>query len=162
LNPNKRYWYDVVGFNYRMTNLQAAVGTAQVDKLDRLVARRRQLAEWYNDAFRPLADRGLITRPPDMPWAKSVYWMYSILLEDGFGMSRDEMISALKDEEIETRPFFYPLHLMPPYRDQNSMRFPVAEELSQKGLNLPSGPKVGQEEVVRIVRAVASLCGIRI
>ena len=162
MNPNKRYWYDVVGFNYRMTNLQAAIGAAQVDKLDRLVARRRQLAEWYNDAFRGLAERGLITRPPEMPWAKSVYWMYSILLEDGSGMSRDEMISALKDKGIETRPLFYPLHLMPPYQGHSPKGFPIAEELSRKGLNLPSGPGVGQEEVAMIVNAVASLQGMRV
>jgi perosamine synthetase len=161
MNPNKRYWYDVVGFNYRMTNLQAAVGAAQVDKLDMLVARRRQLAEWYNDAFRGLAVRGLITRPPEMPWAKSVYWMYSILLEDGFGMTRDELIAALKDKGIETRPLFYPLHLMPPYQDQNSKRFPVAEDLSRRGLNLPSGFRIGEEEVNRIAGAIASFHEIR-
>ncbi len=162
MNPNKRYWYDVVGFNYRMTNLQAAVGTAQVDKLDRLVGRRRQMAQWYNDAMSPLAQRGLITRPPEMPWAKSAYWMYSILLEDGFGISRDEMINALKDKGIETRPLFYPLHLMPPYQGHDAMAFPVAEELSRKGLNLPSGPGVDEGEVARIVSAIASLRGIRV
>lgn len=161
MNPNRKYWYDVVGFNYRMTNLQAAVGAAQVDKLDRLVARRRQLAEWYNDAFRGLAERGVITRPPEMPWANSAYWMYSILLEDGFAMSRDELIGALEDKGIETRPLFYPLHLMPPYQDQNSNKFPVAEELSRRGLNLPSGFRIGEEEVNRIAGAITSFHGIR-
>ncbi len=162
MNPNRRYWYDVVGFNYRMTNLQAAVGAAQVDRLDWLVSRRRQLAGWYHDAFRGLAEKGLITRPPEMPWAKSAYWMYSILLEDAFGTARDDLIVALKDKGIETRPLFYPLHLMPPYQGGDNRSFPVAEELSRKGLNLPSGPRVDEAEVARIANAVASLRGIRV
>ncbi len=162
MNPDRRYWYDVVGFNYRMTNLQAAVGAAQVDRLDMLVDRRRQLAKWYDDAFGTLAGRGLITRPPQMPWASSVYWMYSILLEDAFGITRDQVIGALKERGIETRPLFYPLHLMPPYRGLDSRAFPVAEELSRKGLNLPSGPGVDEEEVARIAGAVASLRGIKV
>ncbi|MDM8000436.1 MAG: DegT/DnrJ/EryC1/StrS family aminotransferase [Dehalococcoidia bacterium] len=157
MNPNRRYWYDVVGFNYRMTNLQAAVGTAQVDRLDELVARRRRLAQSYAEGFGALADRGWITLPPEMPWARSVYWMYSILVEDGLGMRRDEVIDALKGCGIETRPLFYPLHAMPPYRDSASGGFPVAEELSRKGLNLPSGPGVSREEVDKIVESVASL-----
>ncbi len=157
MNPNRRYWYDVVGFNYRMTNLQAAVGAAQVGKLDGLIAKRRQLADWYKEAFRDLVDRGLITLPPEMPWAKSVYWMYSILIEDGFGTSRDELINSLRESGIETRPLFYPLHLMPPYQPQNSVRFPVAEELSRKGLNLPSGPRVSKEQVMEIAASVRSI-----
>lgn len=162
MNPGRRYWYDVVGFNYRMTNLQAAVGAAQVDRLDMLVAKRRRMAGWYDEAFHPLAERGLVTRPPQMPWAESAYWMYSVLLEDAFGMGRDEVIGALRGRGIETRPLFYPLHRMPPYQGLDARAFPVAEELSRKGLNLPSGPGVTEEEVDRIVSAVASLREIRV
>jgi len=156
MNPNRRYWYDVVGFNYRMTNLQAAVGTAQVDKLDMLIAKRRQLAKWYKDAFRDLANRGLISLPPEMPWAENVYWMYSILIEDGFGLSRDDLMEALKEKGVETRPVFYPLHLMPPYQSHKSNAFPVAEEIGRKGLNLPSGPNTTRDQVARIVDCIAS------
>jgi perosamine synthetase len=157
MNPNRRYWYDVVGFNYRMTNLQAAVGAAQVDKLDMLIARRRQLAAWYQEAFKDLVERGLVTLPPGMPWAKSVYWMYSILVEDRFGTSRDELINSLKERGIETRPLFYPLHLMPPYQRRNSRAFPVAEEVGRKGINLPSGPRVTKEQVIEITNSIRSI-----
>jgi len=156
MNPDKKYWYDVIGFNYRMTNLQAAVGTAQVDKLDRLIARRRQLASWYSHAFRDLAGRGLVTLPQEMPWAKSVHWMYSILLEDGFGLNRDKLISELREKGIESRPLFYPLHVMPPYQ-HFKRSFPVAEELSRRGLSLPSGPRLGEEEVAKIAKSISSL-----
>ena len=157
MNPNRRYWYDVVGFNYRMTNLQAAVGAAQVDKLDMLIARRRQLAAWYQEAFKDLVERGLVTLPPEMPWAKSVYWMYSILVEDRFGTSRDELINSLKERGIETRPLFYPLHLMPPYQRRNSRAFSVAEEVGRKGINLPSGPRVTKEQVIEITNSIRSI-----
>jgi perosamine synthetase len=157
MNPNRRYWYDVVGFNYRMTNLQAAVGAAQVKKLDMLIARRRQLAAWYQEAFRDLVEREMVTLPPDMPWAKSVYWMYSILVEDRFGAARDELINSLKERGIETRPLFYPLHLMPPYQHCDSGAFPVAEEVGRKGINLPSGPRVTREQVIEIVDSIRSV-----
>jgi perosamine synthetase len=103
----------------------------------------------------------MISLPPGMPWAQSVYWMYSILLEDGFGMSRDELIKTLKEKGVETRPLFYPLHLMPPYRRHSSSQFPVAEETSRKGLNLPSGPNVTRSQVTGIVDCIASSCGVR-
>jgi len=157
MNPNRRYWYDVVGFNYRMTNLQAAVGAAQVDKLDMLIGKRRQLASWYQEAFKDLVERGLVTLPPEMPWAKSVYWMYSILVEDRFGTSRDELINSLKERGIETRPLFYPLHLMPPYQRRNSRAFSVAEEVGRKGINLPSGPRVTKEQVIQITNSIRSI-----
>jgi perosamine synthetase len=156
MNPNKRYWYDVVGFNYRMTNLQAAVGTAQVDKLDMLIAKRRQLANWYSNAFRDLVESEVIKLPPEMPWARNIYWMYSILLEDSFGTSRDELVRGLEEKGIETRPLFYPLHLMPPYQGYNSSAFPVAEEIGRKGLNLPSGPNTTRKQVTQIVDCIAS------
>ncbi len=95
-SPVRRYWCDIVGFNYRMTNLQAAVGSAQVDKLDKLIATRRQILTWYNDAFRHCAELGVIGLPPEMPWAESVCWLYSILIDDGFGMTRDEIIEELR------------------------------------------------------------------
>ncbi len=156
MDPNRRYWYDIVGFNYRMTNLQAAVGTAQVDRLDNLIARRRQLAIWYTDAFRNLVESQVIRLPPEMPWANNIYWMYSILLEDTFGMSRDELIGGLKEKGIETRPLFYPLHLMPPYQGCSPSAFPIAEEIGHKGLNLPSGPNTTREQVAQIVDCIAS------
>ena len=155
-SPVRRYWCDVVGFNYRMTNLQAAVGSAQVDKLAKLVATRRQILTWYNDALRHCAELGVIRLPPQMPWADSVCWLYSILIEDSFGMTRDEIIEELRQRDIETRPFFYPLHVMPPYL-KRSPTFPVAEELARKGLSLPSSSKLGQGEVTKIVDCISAL-----
>lgn len=157
MNPNKRYWYDVVGFNYRMTNLQAAVGVAQLKKLDGFVMKKRQIARWYSEELKDLKEKELITLYPEMPWAKCVYWMYSILVEDNFDMSRDDLMKRLEKEGIDTRPFFYPLHMMPPHK--NNEKFSVAEEISRKGINLPSAvglTKKNLKEVVRTIKGITA------
>ena len=147
-NPTKHFWHDVIGFNYRMTNLQASVGVAQLNKLDEFIEKKRQIARWYSEELRDLEEKGLIKLHPEMPWAKCAYWMYSILVEDNFGMSRDDLMKKLEEKGIETRPFFYPMHVMPPYK--NEEKFHVAEEISRKGINLPSGVNL-EEEVIKHV-----------
>jgi perosamine synthetase len=154
MDPNKRYWYDVIGFNYRMTNLQAAVGVAQLNKLDEFVEKKMQIARWYENELKELAEEEMITLHPEMPWAKCVYWMYSILAEDKIGMSRDNLMRKLEEKGIDTRPFFYPVHVMPPYK--NNKKFPVAEEIAREGVNLPSGVNLTKENVERIVNEIRS------
>jgi perosamine synthetase len=130
MNPNRRYWYDVIGFNYRMTNLQAAIGVAQLKKLDEFVEKKREIARWYSEGLKDF--------------------------EDKFDMSRDDLMKRLEEKGIETRPFFYPMHVMPPY--ENNGKFHVAEEISRKGFNLPSGVNLTQtiiEEIVNITEEVA-------
>lgn len=146
MNPEKRYWYDVVGFNYRMTNLQAAVGVAQLKKLDRFITRKREIAKTYNSLLKSVKG---INLPPEMPWAKNVYWMYSVLVTEEFGIDRDSWIKELEGKGIETRPFFSPVHLMPHYNQGRT--FPIAEELSQKGINLPSSVKLTELEIKSII-----------
>ena len=155
MNPNKRYWYDVVGFNYRMTNMQAAVGVAQLEKLDEFVKKKRESAKRYSEGLKELEGNGLIKLHPEMKWAKCVYWMFCILVEDKLGMSRDDLIKILEEREIETRPFFYPMHVMPPHK--NNERFPVAEEISRKGINSPSGVTLTENEIEQIVESILIL-----
>ena len=152
MNPNKRYWYDVVGFNYRMTNMQAAVGVAQLEKLDEFVEKKREIAKWYSEGLKELEEKELIKLHPEMSWAKRVYWMFCILVEDKFGMSRDDLMKRLEENGIETRPFFYPMHVIPPYK--NEEKFPVAEEISRKGVNLPSGTTLTNESVFQVVKYI--------
>ena len=153
MNPNKRYWYDVMGFNYRMTNLQAAVGVAQTEKLDKFIEKKREIAKIYNSG---LKDIDGITLPPEMEWVKNVYWMYSILIETGFGTNRDQLIQLLGKKGIETRPFFYPVHIQPQYRKYGGA-FPIAEGLSKEGINLPSGVTLKKSGVKYIVDTIASI-----
>ncbi len=151
MNPNKRYWYDVIGFNYRMTNLQAAIGVAQVKKLNEFVEKKREIAKIYNSY---LKDTKGITLPPEMNWAKNVYWMYSVLIEKEFGMNREALMKKLEENGIETRPFFHPIHEMPPYK--NNETFLVSEKLSKEGINLPSHLKLKTESIKEITKIVKS------
>lgn len=148
MSPEKKYWHDEIGFNYRMTNMQAAVGVAQLSKLDEFIVKKRQIAQWYSQGLKSLEERRWIKLHPEMPWAKCVYWVYSILVKDEFPIGRDELMEKLRQREIDTRPLFYPIHEMPAYKDR--ARFPVAEELSRKGVSLPSSVNLTGADVKMI------------
>jgi len=146
MNPKRRYWHDIIGFNYRMTNLQAAIGLAQVEKLDTFIKKKREIAKTYNSLLRETKE---ITLPPEEKWAKNVYWMYSILVKN-----RDQLIEKLSREGIDSRPFFYPIHVQPPHRIRE--KIPVAEELSKKGINLPSFVTLKKEEIEKIADTITA------
>ncbi|MDR1992517.1 MAG: DegT/DnrJ/EryC1/StrS family aminotransferase [Nitrososphaerota archaeon] len=145
MSSNKRYWHDVIGFNYRMTNIQAAIGLAQLSKIDLFIEKKRQIARLYNKLLQGSA----LELPPEMSWAKNVYWMYSILVNSDGPLNREYVAKGLCDSGIDTRPFFYPLTVLPPYKE--TVAYPVAERLSCQGLNLPSGVKLSTENIVEIV-----------
>jgi perosamine synthetase len=147
MNPEKKYWHDVIGFNYRMTNLQAAIGVAQLQKLDQFIEKKRDIASYYQKMLADLGDDGQISLHPEMPWAKCVYWIYCILIEDKFNLKRDHLIDELKNRGIDTRPFFYPISIMKPYKKES---LPHAEELSRKGLSLPSSTKLDFADISMI------------
>lgn len=152
MSKERRYFHPVIGFNYRMTNLQAGVGVAQMGKIDKLVEEKREIAKLYNKL---LKDTPGLTLPPEEPWAKNTYWMYSLLVEKKFPVSRDELINLLKKKGIETRPFFIPINLMPPYKGYG--KFPIAESLSRKGINLPSSPTLKNSDVNYIAKSIKDI-----
>ena len=150
--PNRYYFHAEVGFNYRMTNLQAAVGCAQLEDFETILARKREITCQY--ATRLSGVRGL-SLPKQAAWAESVYWMYSVLVEPEFGRTRDDVMAALREQGIDTRPFFVPLNLLPVYPAQDAC--PVAEEVARKGINLPSGPTLTTAEIDQVCAALAGL-----
>jgi len=153
MNPDRRYWHDIVGFNYRMTNMQAAVGVAQLVKLDRFIERKRDIVKWYSAGLKDLVEKGVIKLHLEMPWAKCVSWMFSILIEDGSGTNRGELMRKLGEKGIDVRPLFYPIHTMPPYKSRQN--FPNAEALSKKGISLPSGVGLEEETVTWITKVIS-------
>jgi perosamine synthetase len=152
MTPADRYWHEEVGFNYRLTNLQAAVGVAQMERIEEFIARKRAIAAHYS---RRLAGLPGITLPVEQPGCTNVYWMFSILVSEPFPLSRDELIAQLRSRGIDSRPFFHPLDTLPPYR--TSAPKPVALALSRAGLNLPSSPKLQDEQVDRICDVLLAL-----
>ena len=149
INPkNPKFYYDVMGFNYRFTNLQAAVGVAQMKKIDSLFARRRWTASIYAKAF--VGANGIVPMP-EMPWAKSLFWFYSILVD---GKIRDKMIDKLGKAGIEARPFFVPIHKLPIYKSKERKRLPVAEDIGARGINLPSYPRLSESQIHHVAKTV--------
>jgi perosamine synthetase len=156
MNLEKRYWHEVVGFNYRMTNLQAALGVAQLEKISKFIKRKREIAKLYNSFLSGI--EGLVLHP-EMSWAKNVYWLYSILInEKEFGANRDHLMVKMAENGVETRRFFYPIHLMPPYKKYVSRYdFNIADELSARGINLPSSIKLTEENIKEIAQIIMGI-----
>ncbi len=147
LAANREYWHDVVGYNYRMTNICAAIGLAQLERADSIIKKKKQLAEWYNKHLinlpvQPQREAGNVFNS---------YWMYTILVEKA--EERDKLREHLKQNGIETRPAFFPVHTMPIYFDKN-IHLPVAEDLCSRGINLPSYPALTEEDVKYIVHKI--------
>jgi perosamine synthetase len=147
------YWHAEIGYNYRMTNIQAALGVAQLERIDAFIAARIRNAEHYN---RRLESVPGITLPPCAEWATNVYWMYTILIGDEYGLDRDAFMARLRERGIETRPVFHPLHRLPMY--DRGQQLPVAEEIARRGVNLPSGSALTSADVDAVCDAILSEC----
>ena len=150
--PENPYWHTEIGFNYRMTNLQAALGVAQLEQIDEFIAIRRGNAAGYMSRLREVA---WLRMPPQATWAESVYWMFAPLIEPEFGLDRDTVIQKLAQHGIGSRPFFSPIHTMPMYRTGQSL--PIAESLSARGINLPSGSTLTEAEIDRVCEVLIEL-----
>jgi perosamine synthetase len=151
MDENRRYWHTVLGYNYRMTNIQAALGVAQMERIGYILERKRKIALAYHKALKDLPG---ITLPPEAKWAKNVFWMYSILIDGKqFGMTRDELMERLESKGIETRPIFPPVHIQPIYATGQNL--PIAERLAVQGLNLPSSINLTQRDIARIADLIA-------
>jgi perosamine synthetase len=136
------YWHAEIGYNYRMTNMQAALGVAQLERIDELIAARLRNAAHYRQR---LAGVPGLVMPPQAAWAENVYWMFSVLVQPEFGADRNQVMAGLRRRGIETRPLFYPLHTLPMY--DTGQRLPVAEWIGLTGMNLPSGSGLTPDEV---------------
>jgi perosamine synthetase len=139
-----------------MTNLQAALGVAQMERIDRVIQRKRKNARLYNSLLKKVPG---ITLPSEPPWVKHVYWLYTVLIEKQFKIPRCQVIEELAARGIETRPTFCPISSMPPYRNSGHQRFPVAEKISATGLSLPSSPLLNSDSIHRICDVIQDLAG---
>ena len=150
-DPERRYWHPIVGYNYRLTNLQAAVGLAQVERAEDLLAAKRRIASVYCDQLKGLP----LSLQSVQAWAEPVYWMNCVVLNETAPVSSEQLRRELGARGVETRPFFPSVPTFPPYVSPNA--FPVTERLSRDGLNLPSGPKLSLEEIHYVTDTVRQL-----
>ncbi len=136
VDPERRYWFPVVGYNYRMMNIPAAIGLAQLERADWHMGRRREVAAAYKQLLGGVKGLGW---QAERTWAQHAYWMFTVLLNDGEADGRDRLMTRLHEEGVETRPVFYPVHSLPPYHEAaRGEEFPVAESLARRGISLPT------------------------
>lgn len=154
MRRERRYWHEVVGYNYRLTNIQAALGLAQMERVDVFLERRKILAREY---ARHLTGLPGIILPPEMSWAENIYWLYSICIDACVtGIGRDQLMQALQAEGVETRPFFHPLHRQPPYANCGGP-CPVSAAIADSGLSLPSGGSLTRREVETVCKRLRTI-----
>lgn len=151
MDPQHRYWFPTVGYNYRMTNIAAAIGLAQLERIQTHLDRRRELCNWYDDLLAPMGES--LRLPLEEPWATSSHWMYTVALQDGVKARRDAVIASMADRGVETRPVFYPMHVMPVYRESDG-RYPAAEWYGARGISLPTHALVTREDAEYVAKAL--------
>jgi len=151
---NRRFYHEELGFNFRLTNLQAALGLAQLERMDQIVAKKRWMGQEYT---RRLKDIKGLQLPVEKPWARSAYWMYGVVLAEETGLDADWLAQRLRERGIDTRPFFLGMHEQPALRQQGlfrNERYPVAERIARQGLYLPSGLAMTEEQLIQVCEAV--------
>ena len=154
-SKKRHFWHQYIGFNYRMTNLQAAIGLAQVERVDKFIKNRIEHAQLYKFFLEKI--KGIIL-PPDTRDRKNVFWMYSILISDDFKINRNQLRIQLASEGIETRTFFIPMHLQPVYYKKYYLgKFPVSEDLCRKGVCLPSGAMLKKNHIKLIASLIKNI-----
>jgi perosamine synthetase len=150
----RRFYHEDIGFNFRLTNLQAALGVAQLQRMSEIVERKRWIGSEYTRRLRNIDGLQL---PTEESWARSVYWMYGIVLSEETGISATEFAVKLRERGVETRPFFLGMHEQPVFRNRGlflNEDYSVSERLSRQGLYLPSGLALTEPQLSRVCDAV--------
>ena len=152
--PRRRFFHQELGFNFRLTNLQAALGVAQLERMDKIVERKRWIGREYSRCLSGIKNLQL---PVEETWARNVYWMYGVVLSEETGTDAPTFAQKLRQKGIETRPFFLGLHEQPAFHRKGLFlgeRHPVAERLARQGLYLPSGLALTEEQIFKVCDAV--------
>jgi perosamine synthetase len=152
--PEQRFVHDEIGWNYRMTNLQAALGVAQLERIDEFVTKKRWIGKLYDELLQELHDK--IEIPiANTDYAENIYWVYGIVLKDSVPMNAKEIMTKLAERGIGSRPFFYPMHLQPVYNKQGwyeNESYPVAEKMAERGFYVPSGMALTEDNIYEVVK----------
>ena len=145
--PERRFYHTELGHNWRMTNLQAALGLAQLERFDQTVERKRWMGRTYTERLAGLAG---VQLPVEEVWARQVYWMFGLVLDEATGLDAIELAKRLKARGVETRPFFLGMHEQPVFLERGLFlheSYPVAERIARQGLYLPSGLTLTEAQI---------------
>ena len=153
-DPTHRYWFLTTGYNYRLTNIAAAIGLAQLENIEAHLDDRRRVAREYERCLQSVSE--LIQLPITRQGYVNVKWLFTVVLDPEVSIKRDELIDALAQHGIETRPVFYPMHHMPPYLDA-SLKMPIAERLSYNGISLPTHGDLTQSDIEFVSKMFSEL-----
>jgi perosamine synthetase len=154
MSPQKRYWHEFAGVNFRMTNMQASIGVAQLKRINQFLLGRKKVFQRYDKNFK--SDKQLLLLPNNN-WSENSYWLYTLVIKDFTEIKRGQLLKALSDRGIDARPGFYPLHKMPPYQKYASGgEYPISSFLGSSSINLPSSPGLSFDEVDHIAQTFIS------
>src|SRR5262249_10395440 len=149
----KEYIHASIGYNYRLPNLQAAVGVAQMEQLPKYIDLKRKIAERYEEGLKSLPG---VTLPREAPWAFSNPWLYTILIDEKrAGTSARQLEKALDERHIQARPLWAPLHEQRPYQDCQHFEIEVATRLYQTALSLPSSVNLTKQDQLKVIREIS-------
>lgn len=156
---DKMFWNAEVAYKYKMSSMQAALGLAQLERIDELIERKRQIFSWYQSEFGSIEG---ITLNYETPGTKNTYWMVTVVLDEKFGLKKNKLMNLMSEEGIDCRPFFHPLSSIPAYQELEQAkkargRNKNAYKISPYGLNLPSGMNMTKEKVGYVCEVLRSL-----
>lgn len=149
------FWHEIIGHKYAMSNLQAALGLAQLERIESLVSMKRKVFSWYKKRLDGIEGLSINI---EREWAKNIFWMSSIVLKKKFRVTRDELMVKLHQRNIDTRPFFFPFSMLPPYKTR--VNNPVAYNVALNGINLPSGVLLKEEQADYVAKTVLEILGL--
>lgn len=153
--PQKRFVHERLGWNLRMTNMQAALGLAQLERLDEFVERKRKMGARYTELLR--AVQGIQLPLGKIDYAENIYWVYGVILDESLGLTAEEAMKRLGNAGVGTRPFFYPMHQQPVLKKMglfDNEVLPVAEGMYQRGFYMPSGMSLNEQQIDSVALAL--------
>ena len=156
----RRFMHEELGWNMRMTNLQAALGVAQLERLDEFVVRKRKMGIRYHELLKDL--KCFETQPVEMPYAQNIFWVFGLVLKDSVPFDAEHAMKLLAEKKIATRPFFWPMHEQPVFQRASwykSERLPVSERIARRGFYVPSGMALTESQMKRVSEVLHEVFG---
>lgn len=155
-SKKRRFLHEEMGYNFRLTNLQAALGLAQLEEIDKYIDKKRHIAQMYNAGLQNIE---YLELPVEMPWAKNVYWMFAPLIKNNTIINREKFCEELRKLGVDTRTYFIPLHSQPVLKKFGLEKgeYPVSSDLAQRGFYLPSGLAITEKQIKKVISSIKDI-----